>query len=167
MYHKLKRFEADRKVNQTSHNVKNRLRFWTKEKDRNTCLKALKTWNKRLLCLADEARKEPAVTKKSVMKVRGPSHHLRPLSQAVYNALAMSWKCSCDIPHEARFCLMPRDISTGDPDKVEVDFDFLFSATTDRQKSSNWQEGTVLVRPKGCGHQILDPSFRNKSDPVL
>lgn len=155
MYHKLKRFEAERKGNQTSRSVKERLRFWKKEKDRCTCLKALKTWNKRLLCLAEEARKEPILTKKSSIMARGQFHHLRPLSRAVYNALAKSWKCNCDIPHEVRFCLMLRDTPTKDPDKVEVDFDFLFLATTDIQKSSNWQEGTVLVRPKGCGHQIL------------
>ena len=156
MYHKLKRFEAERKAYQTSRSVKERLRFWKKEKDRSICLKALRTWNKRLLCLVEDARKEPAVTKKPMIKDKRPYHHLRPLSRALYNALAKSWKCSCEIPHEARFCLILRDDPNMDPDKVEGDFDFLFSATTNRHTSSNWQEGTILVRPKGCVCQILD-----------
>lgn len=149
MYNKLKAFEAERRDHQTSSTFKERLRFWKKEKDRSTCLKALKTWNKRLLCLTEEARKEPVIQKVPVANRKGPSQNLRAISRTLYRALAKYWRCGCDVPHEARFCLKPKDISTKDPDKIEVDYDFLFSATADRQSAWTWLEGTVIVRSKG------------------
>ena len=68
MYRKLKGFEQERRTQTTSSTIVERFRFWRKEKDRKVCLKALRTWNKNLLCLTDEARREP-VSKRLLLRV--------------------------------------------------------------------------------------------------
>ena len=147
MYQKLKAFEEDRQRQTTSSTAIERLRFWKKEKDRKTCLKALRTWNDNLLCLTGNIRHEPVIKKSPSQKRSGPSPQLREASRILYKTLARYWRCTCPTPHQARFCLRPRE-STSHA-QIPADFDFLFSAyPVADQTQTSWMEGTVLLRPK-------------------
>ena len=150
MLARLKGFAADRETQQVSSMIKDKIRFWKREKDRTNCLKNLATWNKRLFRLTEQARREPVAKKINISNRHVPSSHLRALSQKLYSALAKRWRCSCREPHEARICLKARGAS----DKMQaatevdsVDFDFLFS--TAKNAGHDWQEGRVLVRADG------------------
>ena len=146
MYRKLKAFEEQRRKRTTSGSIKERIRFCKKEKVRKSCLKALRTWNKNLLCLTEEARREP-VSKKAPSQARSsPSLQLREVSRTLYKALARYWQCTCTTPHQARICLRPREHAAHA--QSPSDFDFLFSTPpTDGQTQTSWMEGTVLLRP--------------------
>ena len=150
MFARLKGFAADREGRRVSSTIKERIRFWKKEKDRTVCLKNLATWNKRLFRLTEQARREPAAKKTTASNHHVPSSHLRTLSQKLYKALAKRWRCSCHEPHEAKICLKARGTSdkkqaVTEPDSV--DFDFLFSIA--KKNGHGWQEGRVLIRSDG------------------
>ncbi|TGO24877.1 hypothetical protein BPAE_0093g00400 [Botrytis paeoniae] len=159
MFSKLTEFAADRERGETTSTFKERTRFWKKEKDRETCLKNLSTWNKRLFRLTEQAQKEPATKKLSSGAKDVSLSHLRTLSQKLYKALAKCWGCNCPTQHEAQFCLKARGNSVK-PAITEIDFDFLFSVQEDMQLG-RWQEGTVVVRSNG-GSVKADRSLLQK-----
>lgn len=148
MYNKLKDFGTDRRNNQTSSSLQERLRFWRKEKDRNKCLRAFRIWNKRLYRLIEEAHKEPLAKNASASTKNAPSFNLRVVSQTVFSALSKCWSCSCDVPHEAKICLKSDEYRSRDPDGADTKFDFLFSAAAETGRWT-WQEGLVLVQSRG------------------
>ncbi|KAL9000161.1 MAG: hypothetical protein Q9188_005727 [Gyalolechia gomerana] len=144
MYRRLKTFEDERRTNRTSSTAKERFRFWKKEKDRKKCLQALRTWNKNLLCYGEVARREPVVARPAESR-NGPSPELREVSKLLYKALARYWRCACASPHQAQFCLTPRQSTT----PAHSPHDFLFStASTTGQTHVSWMEGTVMLPPK-------------------
>ena len=145
MYNKLKDFGTDRRNNQTTSSFQERLRFWRKEKDRDKCLKALGTWNKRLGRLIEEAQKEPSANRVAASPKKVPSYSLRISSQTVFSALSKCWSCDCHLPHEAKVCLKSDGHASSDPDEADIKFDFLFSAAAETVRWT-WQEGVVLVR---------------------
>jgi hypothetical protein len=150
MFAKLKGFAADREGQRVFSTIKERIRFWKKEKDRTVCLKNLATWNKRLFRLTEQTRREPVAKKTTTNNHHVPSSHLRTLSQKLYKALANRWRCSCQEPHEAKICLKARGASDKKQAVTElesVDFDFLFSIA--KKTGHSWQEGKVLVRSDG------------------
>ncbi|KAL9600268.1 MAG: hypothetical protein Q9219_003313 [cf. Caloplaca sp. 3 TL-2023] len=145
MYRKLKTFLNDRRAQTTSSTAKERFNFWKKEKDRKKCLKALKTWNKNLLCLREVARREPVARPAESQTRSGPPPQLREASKVLYKALARYWRCSCTSPHQAQLCLSPRKsvASTQSP------YDFFFSTTSTAEKAHvSWMEGSVLLQRK-------------------
>ncbi|KAL8898098.1 MAG: hypothetical protein Q9207_006874 [Kuettlingeria erythrocarpa] len=145
LYRKLKAFEEQRRMQTTSSTAKERFRFWKKEKDRKTCLKALRAWNQRLLCLNEVARRVPSTRPTQSSTRVGPPPQLRQVSKLLYKALARYWRCNCATPHQAHFCLTPREsVSPSHPA-----YDFLFSKPRSAiQTPSSWMQGTVLLPPK-------------------
>ncbi|KAL8707450.1 MAG: hypothetical protein Q9220_007538 [cf. Caloplaca sp. 1 TL-2023] len=139
----LKAFEEERRTQTTSSSIKERFRFREKEKERKTCLKALRTWNKNLMCLTEVARREP-VTRKSPTETRtGPPPKLREASKVLYKALARYWRCACAVPHQAQLCLSPKESAQ----HIEHPYEFLFSTPVKtEQKHPFWLQGTVLLR---------------------
>ncbi|KAL8703692.1 MAG: hypothetical protein Q9201_003126 [Fulgogasparrea decipioides] len=152
MYRKLKTFEDERRTQTASSTAKERFHFWKKEKDRKKCLKALRTWNKNLLCLTEVARHEPVARPVESPTRTGPSPQLREVSKVLYKALARYWRCTCTSSHQAQLCLTPRLTPAHSP------YDFLFStASTTGQTHVSWMEGTVLLRPKEemCNYECV------------
>lgn len=149
MYQKLKEFGASRASGQTSSSFRERFKFWKREKDRNVCIRNLRTWNKRLLRLTDDARRQPAGRNTLRAHRKAPSSQLRVLCQRVYSALYKCWSCSCSKRHEAKFCLRTHEGPSQNTAQADIDFEFLFSASAGQTSVSSWQEGTVLVRTSG------------------
>lgn len=148
MYNKLKDFQKERREKKASSTFKERFRFWKKEKDRAKSLMMLETWNRRLCCLTEGARKEPAVKKSRLTNPKEYCHHSRALSRVLYKALVKHWRCSCAVPHEVKFCLKQTGASTKEPEEADLYFDFLFSKAADMQSSWTWQEAIAIVRTK-------------------
>ena len=148
MYDKLKDFSANRASAQTSSTFKERFRFWKREKDRSTCLKNLRTWNKRLGRLTDDACREPTVKKALPTGQNFSSSQFRRFSERLYTALSKSWSCNCGERHEAKFCLKSHGSLSKKTDESEIDFDFLFSASANQSSQRSWQESIVLFRSK-------------------
>jgi hypothetical protein len=145
MYFKLKAFEQERRSKTTNSTVTQRLRFWKKEKDRKTCLKALRTWNKRLTSLTEEARKEPNTTRDYANASIAPSPKMRELSRVVYRALARHWECKCSSPHQAKLCLKP--IQANVKEDTAGDFSFLFAQSSAEDLAGAMLfEGTFRIR---------------------
>ncbi|KAI4189759.1 MAG: hypothetical protein L6R41_001242 [Letrouitia leprolyta] len=145
MYRRLKAFEDERRTHTTSSNAKERFRFWKKEKDRKKCLQALRTWNKNLLCHREVAHREPVHRPAEPQTRTEPPPQLREVSRLLYKALARYWSCNCTSPHQARFCLTPRQSTT----PAHSPYDFLFSTTSPSgQTHVSWMEGTVLLQSK-------------------
>lgn len=155
MYNKLKQFASDRDSRQTSSTIYERFIFWKKENHRDKCLEQLRTWNKRLGRLIENARKEPLTTstvaaqsgtsKRSMGSHRRvPSIQRRKLSQQLYHALSSCWNC-CAIRHEARFCLKVQD-DQSTADDVAAEFDFLVSQEKGKKNQCTWQEGHIMMR---------------------
>lgn len=149
MYWKLKEFGANRTSAQTLSTFKERFKFWKREKDRTVCIRNLRTWNKRLLHLTDDARRQPTGRSTLHTDRKAPSSQLRVLYEQLYTALSKCWSCSCSRRHEAKFCLEAHGSPTQNPDQANADFGFLFSAGADQTSLSSWQEGTVLIRANG------------------
>ncbi|KAL8996714.1 MAG: hypothetical protein Q9169_003829 [Polycauliona sp. 2 TL-2023] len=144
MYQRLKAFEQERRTQATSSTARERFRFWKKDKDRKTCLKALRTWNKNLMCLTEVARREPVARKAATPSRAGPPPQLREVSKTLYKALARYWSCTCPASHQAHFCLSPREVS-----QAHSPSDFLFSTlSADGQSHPSWTQGTVLLQTK-------------------
>ncbi|KAL8921055.1 MAG: hypothetical protein Q9208_005946 [Pyrenodesmia sp. 3 TL-2023] len=145
LYRKLKAFKEQRRTQSTSSSVKERFRFFKKEKDRKMCLKALRTWNQRLLCLTEVARRAPTTPPTQSQARTGPPPQLRQVSKLLYKALARYWRCNCTTPHQAHFCLSPRESVSS----THLPYDFLFSRpSTTVQTPSSLMQGTVLLQPK-------------------
>jgi hypothetical protein len=124
-----------------------RIKFWKRDKDRETCLKNLKSWNERIgrvtkYAVRKNERKQ--VTSAPAQKI--PSVQLRTLSQKLFTALNSYWKCNCTRRHEARFCLAGCGNSKKDPRESGVSFDFLLTGSNDPQSVSHWHEGTVMIK---------------------
>ncbi|KAL8658450.1 MAG: hypothetical protein Q9226_000982 [Calogaya cf. arnoldii] len=144
MYQKLRAFEQERRTQTTSSTAKERFRFWKKDKDRKTCLMALRTWNKHLMCLTEVARREPVSRKAPMPSRTGPPPQLREVSKTLYKALARYWSCTCPASHQAHFCLSPREQS-----HVHSPSDFLFSTRpVGGNDRPSWTQGTVLLQAK-------------------
>lgn len=145
MYRKLKAFEQERRNQKTSSTIAERFRFREKEKDRKTCLKALRTWNKNLMCLTEVARREPVTRKPPSQSRTGPPPKLREASKVLYKALARYWTCTCTAPHQAQLCLTPRESVL----HIHPPYEFLFSAPARaEQPHPSWLPGTVLLQPE-------------------
>ncbi|KAJ0115202.1 hypothetical protein J7T55_001612 [Diaporthe amygdali] len=142
MLEKLKNLQKDRADNKTSTSLWERFKF-LKEERRSTYLKNLKRWNERFGKVVDSACEAANERKAVVMhqKEKGPSTRLRTLSKRLFSALWRRWSCSCETPHEARFCIATcgRN-SKNDLSKTSITFDFLIS-----HHQSKWCEGTVVI----------------------
>lgn len=139
---KLKTLRRNRAADTTYSNLWERFRF-LKHKDRKTCLKNLKTWNKRFgkfvesVCQA--GYKQEALTVQQIDQ--GAAFRLRSLSKKLFQTLSSRWSCSCEAPHEARFCIA----TCGSNTKLgvalaSIQFDFLIS-----HRQSMWCESTVAI----------------------
>ncbi|KAL8904553.1 MAG: hypothetical protein Q9171_007011 [Xanthocarpia ochracea] len=145
MYWKLKTFVEERRNQKTSSTITERFRFREKEKDRKTCLKALRTWNKNLMCLTEVARREPITRKAPSQSRPGPHPKLREVSEVLYKALARCWRCTCTAPHQAHLCLIPGESAL----HIHPPYEFLFSTPAlAEQTHPSWLQGTVLFRPE-------------------
>ncbi|KAH6887610.1 hypothetical protein B0T10DRAFT_73730 [Thelonectria olida] len=145
MYQTLEKFQKDRLLGDALSSFSERLKFWKKEKDRNTCLQNLATWNKRVAIVIDAACKTAERRKAVSTRPKGPSSNLRTLSKRLFAALQKCWSCDCESRHEARFCLASCIHSKKDPAQSGIHFDFLI-AHPNCQTKWKWREGTVMIK---------------------
>lgn len=126
-----------------------RIKFWRKEKDRNTCLKALKTWNSRLEMLASESESASACVREPTAVPVAPQKDgwIYKLSSKLHSALARVWACNCLTPHEARVSLDNQEIPLDKAvEEVEIRFDFIFLVHASEPQRSSLQEGEVTIK---------------------
>ncbi|KAH7142859.1 hypothetical protein B0J13DRAFT_503233 [Dactylonectria estremocensis] len=145
MYQALEKFQKDRLAGITHSSFSQRFKFWRKEKDRTTCLKNLKTWNKRVAIVVEAACKATERRKAVSAPSKGPSSRLRTLSRRLFTALSMCWSCDCESRHEARFSLANCIHPNKDSVQGEMHFDFLI-AHPQCQTKWKWRECTVLIK---------------------
>ncbi|KAK3384602.1 hypothetical protein B0T24DRAFT_93051 [Lasiosphaeria ovina] len=152
IFKKLKKFQEDRDAGSTLSTFWERFKFLRREKDRETCLKNLRTWNKRVGTVigpaCEAAERQKAVSAPVVVPESGFSLQLRTLSRRLFDALGGSWLCGCDVRHEARFCLAScggRYKEYATVDQVVISFDFLVSHQH-RDATGMWREGTVMIQ---------------------
>jgi len=146
MYAKLRKFQEEQDAGAAfSSRFWERVKFWRREKDRETCLINLKTWNRRLAMVVGRACRE--VEKRTAVSDShpGPSPMLRTLSHKLFTALSRCWACSCGTGHEARFCLDGCQSSSNDLSQVGIAFDFLISGSEGGMEKT-WKEGTVVIK---------------------
>jgi len=147
MHKKLREFQEQHDAGTSSSRFWERVKFWKREKDRQTCLINLKTWNKRLGMVISGACRE--VEKKKAVSVSNPEPYsmLRKLTKTLFVGLSRCWPCGCGTGHEARFSLGSclNSTSTSDLSQASIAFEFLISHSsveTDRI----WKEGTVVIK---------------------
>lgn len=151
MYEKLRQFSHKRENHQASSTMIERIKFWRKEKDRNTCLKTLKTWNNRLEKLASESENASACVREStaVPVALQKDGWIYKLSSKLHSTLTRVWACDCRTPHEARVSLNSQEIPSNKAvEEVEVKFDFMFLVHTSEPRQSSLQEGEVAIKMK-------------------
>ena len=144
MYQKLKRFQQGQDSGSFS-TYWERVKFLKREKDRETCLKNLQTWNKRVGIMIDSACKAAERRKAVSTSHVGPSPQRRTLSSRLFSALSKCWFCDCDSSHEAHFSLACCGSQKQDPGEAGILFDFLISHPH-RQTTWTWREGTVVIK---------------------
>ncbi|KAH6995388.1 hypothetical protein EDB80DRAFT_161715 [Ilyonectria destructans] len=153
MYQTLEKFQKDRLLGNTMSSFSERLKFWNKEKDRNTCLQNLAAWNKRLAKVIDAACKAAERRKAVSTRPKVPSSRVRTLSRRLFTTLKKCWSCDCESQHEARFCLASCIHSTQDPLQSEIHFDFLIAHPSCNTKSK-WREGTVMIKAQNSASSL-------------
>jgi len=146
MLERLKRFQNAQLSGNTTGSFWERFRFWKKEKDRNTCLQNLRTWNSRVRQVVSAASEAARERKAVAAESSGPSSRLRILSKRLFTALSNCWNCNCTSRHEARFCLASCGNRKQDPSQCGIHFDFLVSHWG-CQTSGKWREGKVTIKP--------------------
>jgi len=151
MYEKLRKFQGDRDSGTTLSTFADRFRFLRREKDRETCLKNLQTWNKRIAIVigpaCEAAESQKAVSAPIVSPHTASSLQLRKLSRRLFDALRRYWVCPCDVRHEARFSLASCGRSENCAMSDRISFDFLITASRQHQDASwQWREGTIEIR---------------------
>ena len=146
MYQKLKKLIADRKSDTTSSTFFERFRFFKEEKNRDTCIKNIQTWNQRLKVLIMSSK---AQTKASAVieKKSAPSFvEIRELFNLLFSTVASHWDCSCHSRHEAMLCLKAWPSSIRHSIPTQLEFDVLLSSKARLGRPCHWLESTVLVR---------------------
>jgi len=129
-----------------------------RQKDRETCLKNLRAWNKKVdtvigpACEAAERQKfysAPVPVAPVPVPGSGSSLQLRRLSRRLFDTLGGCWVCDCDARHEARFCLAScGGLACGKYATAEqggISFDFLVSHQH-RNTTWMWREATVMIQ---------------------
>ncbi|KAK0726074.1 hypothetical protein B0H67DRAFT_599016 [Lasiosphaeris hirsuta] len=161
-YEKLRKFQEDRDAGSTSSTFWERFKFLRREKDRETSLKNLETWNKRIETIIEPTcKRQKAISAPVAVPESGSSLQLRQLSRRLFDSLGGCWVCSCHVRHEARFCLASCRGSYkkhATVDQVGISFDFLVSHQH-RDATSMWHEGTVMTqktRQVLCGKTLQD-----------
>jgi len=145
MYEKLRKFQGEQDAGTSSSRLWERIKFWRREKDRETCLVNLKTWNKRLGMVVSGACREVEKRKTVSASNLGPSSMLRTLSHRLFTALSRCWACSCGTKHEARFSLGSCQSSCNNLAQAGIAFDFLISHSKG-ETTQIWKEGTVVIQ---------------------
>ncbi|KAF2436658.1 hypothetical protein EJ08DRAFT_674523 [Tothia fuscella] len=161
MYTKLKDFVSDRKSGKTSSTFFERFRFFKEEKNRNACVKNLKTWNKRLSVLMKSQSKQRSQAL-AIESKPGPSFsEIRKLFNSLLTTIGEHWDCNCPSRHEAMVCLKawPSAIRNGQP--KELEFELLFPGKPISGSERRWLESTVLVsQTKGAfNDRVLLPKL--------
>jgi len=145
MHERLRKFQQDIDAGANSSRFRDRLKFWRRDRDRQTCLANLKTWNKRLGMVVSRACREAEKRKAVSASKPGPPPLLRALSHKLFTALSRCWACSCDAPHEARFSLGSCQAVTHDLSHDGIAFDFLVS-NSGLETEHAWKEGTIIIK---------------------
>lgn len=140
---KLKQLKRNSAADNTSSSFPERFKFFKRTEDRATCLANLKRWREDFSSIVERVcraeYKRNALGTKHIEQ--GPSSRLRSLSRKLFNALSSRWSCSCDTPHEARFCIATCGSNTKvDVAATSIEFNFLIS-----HQQSMWCESTVAI----------------------
>jgi hypothetical protein len=148
MFARLKQFGSDRDTRNTSSSLLERFKFRKKEKDREICIRNLRTWNRRLLGLTENSKNQrdqvPAVKPKDDTKAS--FERIQILSKKIYSALSKYWWCGCADPHEAKLGLENWDPSRTQPIAEDLKMEFLISTGGCSSNSSRWQEVSVILQ---------------------
>lgn len=142
---KLRKFQEEETTGRTSSSFWERFKFFKRQKDRDTCLKNLNTWNKRMKLVIDAAAGSRKALSTNRNQHNAPSSQLRTLSRKLFTALSKCWSCDCTSQHDAKFCLSSCGGSRRDPDEYGIYFDFLVGRSQ-CQEAPKWHEGTVTIK---------------------
>jgi hypothetical protein len=159
MYYRLEEFTVNKESGKTKVSFAKRFRFFRDKTHRDTSLKKLGTWNKRLGKLISEAESHNRLPRPQ--SVSQPSNILqtspflrnligspvivREVTCDLYTALSGCWGCSCPGGHEARVCLNVEDALEQAGADVPITFDLLVNIA-DEPNMVTWREGTVLIK---------------------
>ncbi len=145
MYSKLRRFQEQKDAGSSSSRFWERVKFWKREKDRQTCLTNLRTWHRRLDMVVSGACREAEKRNAVSANHAGPSPLLRPLSQRLFTALSRCWTCKCGTGHTARFSLGSCKSTSHDLNQVGIAFDILICHSK-CETGQAWREGTIVIK---------------------
>jgi hypothetical protein len=151
MFLKLQKLQQDIDSGETKSRLWARIRFWKKASDRDTCLRNLNTWNKRLGKVVDRACSN-AARNISVSAAQKDLHTpLRLMSMGLFTALAHRWACSCGTRHEACFSLRcPEGFDFNANEGVAFNFLVFHSG----HPSERYCEGVIAIKrtryPPAC-----------------